>query len=74
MIHLTKGTHDNIIELGVSGVIKKDELEEIIPFIKKAYDKHGKLNIIMRINDMEGFTAKAILKDCITCFQISEKN
>ena len=63
MIKLSDKTHGNLIVLEISGKINQGDYQFLNPILDKAVEDHGKLNMLMKIKDMEGFTPKAMWED-----------
>lgn len=63
MIRLSDKTNGNLIALEITGKINQGDYQFLNPILDKAVKEFGKLNLLMKIQDMEGFTPKAMWED-----------
>ncbi|MEQ8763941.1 MAG: STAS/SEC14 domain-containing protein [Planctomycetota bacterium] len=52
-----------IIEVNVSGKLEKADYEALIPVFEKEIEEHGKLRLLVLLDDFEGWSASALWED-----------
>ena len=66
-------TKDNVIAIRVSGKIEAKDYEKLTPVIEKTEREGKPVRLFLRLEDVEGMTGLAILKDIATYFKHAKK-
>lgn len=53
----------DLVEVHVSGKLTRDMYEELVPAVERQIRQHGKLRMLLVLNDFHGWTAGALWED-----------
>ena len=62
-------TKDNVVAIRISGKIEAKDYEKLTPVIEKTEREGKPVRLFIRLEDIEGITGLAILKDIVTYFK-----
>ncbi|MEX3010020.1 STAS/SEC14 domain-containing protein [Hoeflea sp. TYP-13] len=58
-----KTERDDVYAFEINGHISKQEIEEAYQILEKAYEKHDKINLFVRMGRYDGFDLSALFSD-----------
>lgn len=58
-----KTERDDVYAFEIDGQVSKEEVEEVYQVLEKAYAKHDKINLLIRIGRYDGFDINALFSD-----------
>ncbi|MEM9105832.1 MAG: STAS/SEC14 domain-containing protein [Pseudomonadota bacterium] len=54
---------DDVFAFEINGQVSKEEVEEVYQILEKAYEKHDKISLLVRIGRYDGFDMSALYSD-----------
>jgi hypothetical protein len=60
---LAENEAGNMVELHLAGKLRRADFREIVPELDRLIDRHGKINVLVDLSDLESLTAGAVWED-----------
>lgn len=62
-IELADSVRDNVLTVRLSGRLTKEDYETFVPEIERMMDAHGKVRLLVQLEDFHGWTTAAAWED-----------
>ena len=62
-VELTERADGKLLEVELSGRLEKEDYDLFVPTFERLIEKHGKLHLLVVLDDFEGWTAGALWED-----------
>lgn len=62
-VQLKETLNSNVVIVKVTGKLEKEDYDIFVPELQKAIEQHGKIRILLELEDFHGWTAGAIWED-----------
>jgi hypothetical protein len=62
-IDLEKEADGRVLLLQVTGKVRSDEYKQIVPSVEQAIEHHGKIRMLVKLQDFQGCSAGALWQD-----------
>jgi len=62
-IKLEEKGDGNVLEVAMTGKLAKDDYESFVPVVERLVQQHGKIRLLVVMNDFHGWTAGAMWED-----------
>jgi len=52
-----------LVEVRLTGKLEKDDYEELVPAVEDSIEKHGRIDMLVQLDDFHGWTVGALWED-----------